>query len=137
MGGIDPVSMVSSVVDRVLGAFLPDKAARDAATAQLTQTITQGEIASIQGQIDINKQEAASQSIFVAGWRPFIGWICGSALAVQFIVAPLFTWVAALAHHPVVFPELDMGSLMTLLLSMLGLGSMRTYEKVSGVKTGH
>lgn len=88
-------------------------------------------------QADVNKAEAASNSIFVAGWRPFIGWVCGSGLATQFVLAPLVTWIAALLKHPVTFPSLDMGTLMTLLLGMLGLGTMRTFEKVNGVNAGH
>src|SRR5258708_2134257 len=92
--------------------------------SQLVQQIT--------AQTDVNKQEAASASIFVAGWRPFIGWICGTGLACQFIVGPIFTWVALLLKRPTPFPTLDLGTLMTLLLGMLGLGGMRTYEKVVG-----
>lgn len=88
--------------------------------------------AQLQAQTDINKQEASSQSPFVAGWRPFIGWVCGTGLAIQFIGNPIVTWVAALAKHPVQFPTLDLGTLMTLLFGMLGLGAMRTYEKVQG-----
>lgn len=88
--------------------------------------------AQLQGQLDTNKQEAASQKIFIAGWRPFIGWICGSGLGIQFIVNPIVTWIAALAKHPVAFPSLDLGTLMTLLFGMLGLGAMRTYEKTNG-----
>lgn len=87
----------------------------------------------ITAQIEVNKQEAASPSVFVAGWRPAIGWICGCGLFMQFIVNPIATWIAALMKHPIVFPTLDLGSLMTLLLGMLGLGTMRTYEKVAGV----
>src|SRR6267378_1933786 len=86
----------------------------------------------LQGQLDIDKAEAASPKMFVAGWRPFIGWICGSGLGIQFIVNPIVTWIAALAKHPVQFPSLDLGTLMTLLFGMLGLGAMRTYEKTSG-----
>lgn len=88
--------------------------------------------AQLQGQLDIDKQEASSQSVFVSGWRPFIGWICGAGLGVQFLVNPLVTWIAALAKHPVQFPTLDLGTLLTLLFGMLGLGAMRTYEKVQG-----
>jgi hypothetical protein len=88
--------------------------------------------AQLQGQLDTNKMEAASPKMFVAGWRPFIGWICGSGLGIQFIVNPIFTWIAALAKHPVQFPSLDLGTLMTLLFGMLGLGAMRTYEKTNG-----
>jgi Holin of 3TMs, for gene-transfer release len=90
---------------------------------QLVQQVT--------AQIEVDKQEAANSNIFVAGWRPFIGWICGSGLACQFIIGPLFTWVATLLKHPTPFPTLDMGTLLTLLLGMLGLGGMRTYEKVN------
>jgi hypothetical protein len=88
-------------------------------------------------QTSTNTAEAASPKIFIAGWRPFIGWVCGAGLATQFIVAPFVTWGAALAKHPVTFPSLDMGTLMTLLLGMLGLGGMRTFEKVSGVSDNH
>lgn len=89
----------------------------------------------VTAQIEVNKQEASSVSMFVAGWRPFCGWICGSGLGIQFIVNPLATWTAALLKHPIAFPSLDLGTLMTLLFGMLGLGSLRTYEKVSGVGT--
>lgn len=86
----------------------------------------------LQAQMDVNKQEAASSKMFVAGWRPFIGWVCGTGLLIQFMVNPIFTWIAALAKHPVVFPSLDLGTLITLLFGMLGLGAMRTYEKTLG-----
>lgn len=91
---------------------------------QLVQQVT--------AQIEVDKQEAANANIFVAGWRPFIGWICGTGLACQFIIGPLFTWGALLLKNPTPFPTLDLGTLMTLLLGMLGLGGMRTYEKVAG-----
>lgn len=127
-------SSVGDTVAKVVGLFkiAPEKVLesqtelekiRLALESQLVQQVT--------AQIDVNKQEAASTSIFVAGWRPFIGWICGIGLACQFIVGPLFAWIAALARHPQVFPTLDLGTLMTLLLGMLGLGGMRTYEKVN------
>lgn len=85
----------------------------------------------------VNQAEAANPKMFISGWRPFIGWVCGSGLAFQFVIGPIATWVAALAKHPVTFPALDMGTLLTLLLGMLGLGGMRTFEKVSGVPDAH
>lgn len=88
--------------------------------------------AQLQAQTDTNKAEAANPQIFVSGWRPFIGWVSGTGLAIQFIVNPVATWIAALAKHPIQFPMLDLGTLMTLLMGMLGLGAMRTYEKVTG-----
>ena len=84
-------------------------------------------------QIDLNKQEAAHRTIFVAGWRPFIGWVCGVALLYNFILRDIFAWVIRL-HDKTIEPppELAMEHLMTVLLGMLGLGGMRTYEKLKG-----
>ncbi len=84
-------------------------------------------------QVEINKVEAGHRSIFVAGWRPFVGWVCGFALAYNFIVRDLIAWVIvntdADASLP---PDLAMGELMTVLLGMLGLGAFRTVEKFGG-----
>ena len=84
-------------------------------------------------QVEINKLEAQHRSKFVAGWRPFIGWVCGVALLYNFIVRDIIAWMlrinAPLIEPP---PELAMEHLMTVLLGMLGLGGMRTYEKLKG-----
>jgi len=85
-------------------------------------------------QTDINKAEAQHRSIFVAGWRPFIGWTCGVALAYHFVVAPLILFGASWAGAEIPdLPQFDMDSLMTVLLGMLGLGGMRTFEKAKGL----
>jgi hypothetical protein len=102
--------------------------ARDAAAQAAAQ---------IQGQLDTNKAEASNTNWFVSSWRPSVGWCCSLGLFTQFIIAPFATWAANLAGHPIVFPTLDMGTLMTLLLGMLGLGGMRSYEKINGVNAGH
>lgn len=129
---------------KIIDKWFPDPAAKQQAQLALLQMQQNGEfkeldaeLQAMQGQVDIDKQEAASPSLFVAGWRPAIGWICGLGLCVQFLVSPLFTWGAALIGHPVAFPQLDMGTLLTLLLGMLGLGSMRTVEKLKGVTSAH
>ena len=86
------------------------------------------------GQLEINAAEAKHCSIFVAGWRPFIGWTCGIALAWHFVLAPVVIFGAGYAG--VALPELptfDMDSLMTVLLGMLGLGGLRTFEKAKGL----
>ena len=86
------------------------------------------------GQIEINKAEASHKSIFVAGWRPFIGWTCGIALCWHFVLAPVTIFVCAyLAVEIPNLPTFDMGSLMTVLMGMLGLGTLRTYEKQKGL----
>ena len=85
-------------------------------------------------QVEVNKAEAGHRSIFVARWRPLIGWTCGVALAYHFIFAPLIvfgaTWAGATIPD---LPVFDMDSLMTVLLGMLGLGGMRSFEKAKGL----
>lgn len=84
----------------------------------------------IELQTKINEVEAQHRSLFVAGWRPFIGWICGIALAYNFIVRDLIIFVSGSEAVP---PALQMDHLMTILMGMLGLGAFRTYEKVKNV----
>ncbi len=81
-------------------------------------------------QIELNKIEAKHTSIFVSGWRPFIGWICGSALAYNFIIQPLIIYIAQLFEKNIVPPELNIGELISILLAMLGMYGTRTYEKI-------
>lgn len=89
----------------------------------------------LMGQIEINKQEAAHPSIFVAGWRPFIGWVCGVAVSWSFVAAPVFEWISRLFGWKGAMPELDVGQLMTLILAMLGIGAQRSFDKYKGVDT--
>lgn len=89
-----------------------------------------------QMQADINKQEAAHASIWVAGWRPFIGWVCGSGLALQFIIFPLVFWIGQLVGVSILMPTLPFEMIMTMLGGMLGIGTMHTFEKVKGVVKG-
>lgn len=77
-------------------------------------------------QSEINKMEAQHRNIFVAGWRPFIGWICGIALAYNFIIRDLIAWVSP----DIMPPAIQMDQLITILLGMLGLGGLRTFEKI-------
>lgn len=84
-------------------------------------------------QIEVNKAEAASASVFVAGWRPFIGWVCGAACAWNWLGLPLSSFLLAAAGHPVNFTPADLSEMWPLLLGMLGIGGMRTFEKVKGV----
>ncbi len=85
-------------------------------------------------QLDINKAEAASGSLFKGGWRPFVGWTCGVALLYHFILTPLILFGVGLSGATIPpLPEFDMSSLMTILMGMLGLGGLRTYEKQKGL----
>ena len=85
-------------------------------------------------QTETNREEAKHKSVFVAGWRPFIGWTCGVALAWHFVLAPLVLFIAGWSEVQLpTLPEFDMDSLMTVLLGMLGLGGLRSWEKTKGV----
>lgn len=139
---LDPITAISDLASTVLNRVLPDKSAQAAAQTALAQMKESGELAQIAAQTTVDNTEAASSSIFVAGWRPFVGWVCGSGMAYQFIVRPLLTFGSHFIGHPVDAPGLDMGTLMELLAGMLGLAGMRTAEKIQGVAcntdgTGH
>lgn len=84
-------------------------------------------------QIEVNKTEAAHRSVFVAGWRPFIGWVCGTAFAYHFIIQPLLFLALTIAGKDLsALPEFDISALLTVLGGMLGLGGLRTFEKLKG-----
>ena len=85
-------------------------------------------------QIEVNKAEAASNSVWKGGWRPFVGWVCGTAFAYHFVIQPLAIFVvAAYGMEIPELPDFDMGQLMTVLMGMLGLGGLRSFEKSKGV----
>lgn len=85
-------------------------------------------------QIEVNKEEAKSESLFKSGWRPFIGWVCGAAFAYHFVGQPVIIFVLAYFGLPApTLPEFDMMSLMTVLGGLLGLGGLRTFEKYKGL----
>jgi hypothetical protein len=132
----DPVGAALDLGSKIIERLWPDPAKRDEAKLELFKMQQAGELAQITAQLKVNEVEAANPSVFVSGWRPFVGWVCTVALAMQFIIAPIATWIAALAGHAVAFPSLDMGTLLTLLGGMLGLGGLRTVEKLSGVARG-
>jgi len=85
-------------------------------------------------QIEVNKAEAASNSNYKGGWRPFVGWVCGIAFAYHFVLQPVVIFILAYCGLEVPdLPEFDMGQLMTVLMGMLGLGGLRSFEKYKGV----
>lgn len=125
---------------QILNKIIPDKEAREKAQLELLRQQQEGAFREIDvqlkrdlGQVEINKVEATTD-MFRGGWRPFVGWVCGASLGYQFLFRPLLAWGTALSGHAdVVPPELDLGDLMTILGGMLGLGSMRTFERMKGV----
>ncbi len=135
----DPLSAALEIGSKVIDRLWPNPTDAAAAKLELLKMQQSGELAQLAADTDIakaqaaiNTAEAGNASVFVAGARPFIMWVCGSGLAMQFLVAPLATWIAGLLGKAVVFPALDMGTLLTLLMGMLGLGGMRTVERLNG-----
>jgi hypothetical protein len=128
-----PIDALLTLGSSLIDKFFPDKTQAETAKAQLLQMQVSGELAQMAGQIEINKVEAANANLFIAGWRPAIGWVCALALAYQYLLRPLLSWatVAAGYNFPVM-PGLD-DNLWQLMMGMLGMGGLRTFEKVSGV----
>jgi hypothetical protein len=85
-------------------------------------------------QTDINKIEAASPKLFVSGWRPAIGWICGLGLFTQYFIFPIASWILPIiGHSEIKLPSMEVADLYPLLFGLLGLGTLRTYEKSKNV----
>ena len=126
-------SLLPAVTD-VVGRFLPeDKEARAKAERELEANLAD-HLAKIDiAQLEINKTEAAHRSIFVAGWRPFIGWTCGVALCYTYVVQPIVMFIMAQTGNLVTLPQIDLAAMMPVLIGMLGLGGLRTFEKFKGV----
>lgn len=130
---LELIPALSQLLDRII----PDPQARERAklalaNAENAQALQQLQLAlaADQGQMQINQAEAASPSLFVAGWRPFIGWVCGVAFCYHFILQPLLAFLIANAGGSVILPAFQMQELSTVLMGMLGLGGLRTLEKI-------
>jgi hypothetical protein len=129
--------MLSKLIGPVTGLldkFIEDKDQR-AALAHEIATMSERHAQELAlSQIEVNKAEAASSSIFKGGWRPAIGWVCASAFAYHFVLQPVIVFIVLAAGVELPpLPEFDMASLMTVMMGMLGLGGLRTYEKQKGI----
>ena len=121
------------VVGDVLDRFFPNKEEKEKAAREIEAKLAE-HLAKIDlAQLEVNKQEAAHRSIFIAGWRPFVGWTCGLALFYTYVAQPIAMFVMAQTGALVQLPHLDLSTMMPVLLGMLGLGGLRTYEKFKGV----
>lgn len=131
--GLPVLGSILDIGTKLIDKLIPDPKAKAEALQKLQELEQNGDLAVIGGQNEINKIEAASPTLFVSGWRPSVGWVCSSALALQLVVLPLLSWVATLLGRTVAVPVLNTELLTTLLVGMLGLGGMRTVEKLQGV----
>jgi hypothetical protein len=123
---ITGLGAVSDLANTVIGRIWPDKS--EAEKQQLAAAVMV-----IQGQMDINKVEAASPSVFVSGWRPAIGWCCAAACTWNWIGLPVAKLLLDLTGHPIQLFPADITEMMPILMGMLGLGGLRTIEKIKGV----
>ena len=129
------IPAISTVIDKIF----PDAGEAAKAKAEMYALDKQGEFKQLEaelqislGQIAINQEEAKSHSLFVSGWRPAVGWVCVFGLTYSFFLQPLLAWASTIFTISAP-PVLDLGSLITLLGGMLGLGGLRTMEKVKKV----
>jgi len=134
MFGIDDaVAAGSKLIDDIVTRIWPDATQNEKDKAMLALSELQNQYATQLKQIDVNAVEAQSHSLFVSGWRPFVGWVCGGAFAYEFVVRPLINGVLALFSVSMAFPGIEVDAINTLLFGLLGLGAYRTVEKVKGV----
>ena len=129
--------MLNLLIGPVVGLlerFIPDETERQKLAHEIATLAQKQAHENALAQIEVNKVEAASSSIFKSGWRPFIGWVCGTAFLYHFVIQPVLIFVITYMGHPVpALPEFDMASLMTVLGGLLGLGGLRTFEKYKGI----
>ena len=128
------IPQIAPILGNVLDRFFPDKEKAAEAQRAIETALLENAAQINLAQIEVNKEEAQHRTIFVAGWRPFIGWVCGVALAWHFVGVPVTLFFIAWSGAEVPeLPVFDMNSLMTVLTGMLGLGGLRTFEKMKGL----
>lgn len=123
---LDPITAGIDFASNIVSKIWPDKSAQE--QQQLAAVLSM-----IQGQMDINKAEASNPSTFVSGWRPFIGWVCGIACAWNWIGLPAVSLGFVMYGTPMDLHPADLSEMMPILMGMLGMGGLRTFEKMKGV----
>jgi len=130
------MGIVDSLLDiggKIIDRVIPDTNARELAKEELNKAVLEQGFQIDLAQLNINNTEAQSDNIFKSGWRPFVGWVCGIAFGLQFLIFPLANWFLMAFGHIAIAVPFNMDMLMYALGGLLGLGSMRTYEKMKGV----
>ena len=127
------ISSILPIASAVIDRTIPDKNAQAKAKQALEKALVDAEVEGRLGQLEINKIEAGSRNAFVAGWRPFIGWTCGAAMAYAYVLQPILRFGLGQAGYLVTLPRIELGEMMPVLLGMLGLGGLRSFEKFKGL----
>tara|TARA_R100000742_G_C4248468_1_gene67064 strand:- start:481 stop:876 length:396 start_codon:yes stop_codon:yes gene_type:complete len=129
--------MISALIGPVTGLldkFIPDADEKARIAHELATMGEKHAQEALLAQLEINKAEAASGSVFKGGWRPAVGWVCASAFAYHFVLQPILLFVVALTGTELpTLPEFDMSTLLPVLGGMLGIGGLRSYEKKQGL----
>ena len=136
-----PLPIIGSILslgEKIIDKVLPDPKAKADALQKLAELEQSGDLAAMAMQAEINKIEAASSDRFIAGWRPAVGWVCGAGLAMAYVVGPLVILLISLVNVfrgvPFVPPVVDMTTLSPILMGMLGMAGLRTWEKVANAE---
>jgi hypothetical protein len=127
------MSLIGSVLDigsKILDRVIPDTNARAQAKEELSKAINDQDFQIAIEQIKINAIEAQSDSFFKSGWRPSVGWICSIAFGLHFVILPIFNYVLMLCGQQPILVPFQMDTLLTVLLGLLGMGTLRTVEKM-------
>jgi len=127
------IAALLPIIGTVLDRIIPDNAAREKAKAEMEAALIQNANAINLAIQDVNKTEAAHRSVWVAGWRPALGWSAAAGFFWAFLGQPIALWVVALSGSDVSLPQLDTAPLLEMTFAMLGLAGLRTYEKQKGV----
>jgi hypothetical protein len=127
------LSAIMPIAETVIERLVPDKNAKAKAMREMEKALVDAHNQGALAQLEINKVEAGHRSIFVAGWRPCIGWVGAFAIGWHFLVQPLTIFLLGVFGLSYDLPHFDMDSLMTIVLGMLGIGGMRSFEKFKGL----
>jgi len=131
------LSALIGPVSAILDKAIPDKDLKEKLAHEIATMAERHTHEQVQAQLEINKTEAAHKNLFVAGWRPACGWICVLGMAGNFLVIPFANMILELFKTGVYVPMIDLSTMLPVLMGMLGLGGLRTLEKVQGAQKNH
>jgi hypothetical protein len=126
--------LLKSIREIITGKTILDQNA----VMQIQEKLAELDTSMMNAQASINLAEAQNPKLFISGWRPSVGWLASLALAMNYVIFPLATWILPIVGHPdIKLPQMDVSALYPLLMALLGVGTMRTVEKIQGVQDKH
>lgn len=131
---LDPLTAGIDLITTIVGSVWPNKTAEEQARLAVALAQSQQFTELMKGQMAVNTAEANTGSAFLGGWRPAVGWVCALAFAWQFVLLPILLFIGNSIGHPVVVPSFDMEAMSTVLMGMLGMSGLHTYENIQTKK---